>query len=49
MLSSVVETIQGGSDVTLDFDANLEAQVNRTSPAIIGEYSIMRQTINGEK
>lgn len=48
MLSEVVETIKGGAEITLDFDSNLEQQVNRTTSAIIDEYSIMRQEINGE-
>lgn len=48
MLSEVVETIKGGAEITLDFDSNLEQQVNRTSPAIIDEYSIMREEMNGE-
>lgn len=48
MLSEVVETIKGGAEITLDFDSNLEQQVSRTTPAIIDEYSIMRQELNGE-
>ena len=48
MLSEVVETIKGGAEITLDFDSNLEQQVNRTSSAIIDEYSIMREEMNGE-
>ena len=44
----VVETIKGNVDISLDFDSNLEAQVQKTDSAIIGEYNIMRQTINGE-
>lgn len=48
MLSEVVETIKGGAEITLDFDSNLEQQVNRTSPAIIDEYSIMGEEMNGE-
>lgn len=48
MLSEVVETIKGGAEITLDFDSNLEQQVNRTTSAIIDEYSIIRQEINGE-
>lgn len=48
MLSEVVETIKGGAEITLDFDSNLEKAVRKTSSAIIDEYSIMRQEINGE-
>lgn len=48
MLSEVVETIKGGAEITLDFDSNLEKAVGKTSSAIIDEYSIMRQEINGE-
>ena len=48
MLSEVVETIKGGAEITLDFDSNLEKAVEKTSSAIIDEYSIMRQEINGE-
>ena len=48
MLSEVVETIKGGAEITLDFDSNLENAVRKTSSAIIDEYSIMRQEINGE-
>lgn len=44
----VVETIKGNVDISLDFDSNLEAQVQKTDSAIIGEYNIMRQTMNGE-
>lgn len=44
----VVETIKGNVDISLDFDSNLEAQVQKTDSAIIDEYSIMRQTINGD-
>ena len=44
----VVETIKGNVDISLDFDSNLEAQVQKTDSAIIDEYNIMRQTINGE-
>lgn len=45
----VVETIKGSVDISLDFDSNLEMQVKKLEPAIIDEYEIMRQTINGEK
>ena len=44
----VVETIKGNVDISLDFDSNLESQVQKTDSAIINEYNIMRQTINGE-
>jgi hypothetical protein len=44
----VVETIKGNVDISLDFDSNLESQVQKTDSAIIDEYNIMRQTINGE-
>ena len=44
----VVETIKGNVDISLDFDSNLEAQVQKTGSAIIDEYNIMRQTINGD-
>lgn len=49
MLSEVVETIKGGTEVTLDFDSNLAEQVKKTTPAIIEEYESMRQEINEEK
>ena len=49
MLSEVVETIKGGTEITLDFDSNLEEQVKKTTPAIINEYELMRQDLNGEK
>lgn len=49
MLSEVVETIKGGTEITLDFDSNLEEQVKKTAPAIINEYELMRQDLNGEK
>ena len=44
----VVETIKGNVNISLDFDSNLESQVQRTDSAIIDEYNIMRQTINGD-
>lgn len=44
----VVETIKGNVDISLDFDSNLESQVQKTDSAIIDEYNIMRQTINGD-
>lgn len=49
MLSEVVETIAGGTEMTLDFDSNLDAQVRKTSSAIIDEYETMRQGINEER
>lgn len=49
MLSEVVETIKGGTEITLDFDSNLEAQVKKTNSAIIDCYEIMRQELRGEK
>lgn len=45
----VVETIKGNVDIALDFDSNLEAQVNRMDVGVVEEYNIIRQTLNGEK
>jgi hypothetical protein len=45
----VVETIKGNVDITLDFDSNLEAQVNKMDVGVVEEYNIIRQTLNGEK
>ena len=47
-LSEVVETIKDGTDVTLDFDSNLENAVKNTDLAIIGEYEELKQQLNGE-
>lgn len=49
MLSEVVETIKGGTEITLDFETNLGEQVMKTTSPIIEEYNILRQEINSEK
>ena len=47
-LAEVVETIQGGVEITLDFDSNLEKAVRKTDAAIIGAYESVKQTIDGD-
>lgn len=49
MLSEVVETIKGGTEITLDFDSNLEEQVKKTKPAIIECFEKMREELREEK
>ena len=48
-LSQVVETIKDGSEITLDFDSNLEAAVVKCEPKVVEEYGLVRQEVNAEK
>lgn len=48
-LAEVVETIKGGSEITLDFDSNLEAAVAKCDEKIVAEYGLVRQEVNTEK
>lgn len=48
-LAEVVETIKGGSEITLDFDSNLEAAVAKCDEKIVAEYGIVIQEVNAEK
>lgn len=48
-LAEVVETIKGGSEITLDFDSNLAAAVAKCDEKIVAEYGIVRQEVNAEK
>lgn len=47
-LSEVVETIRCGGEITLDFDANLEAAVSKCGPDVVQEYERTRQELNTE-
>lgn len=48
-LAEVVETIKGGTEITLDFDSNLSAAVAKCDEKIVAEYGLVRQEVNAEK
>lgn len=48
MLAEVVETIRGGTEMTLDFDSNLSAAIEKCEKAVVDEYDIVRQEIGME-
>lgn len=48
-LAEVVETIKGGTEITLDFDSNLAAAVAKCDEKIVAEYGLVRQEVNAEK
>lgn len=48
-LAQVVETIKGGSEITLDFDSNLAAAVAKCEANVVEEYGLVRQEVNSEK
>lgn len=48
-LSQVVETIKGGSEITLDFDSNLSAAVLKCEKNVVDEYEIVRQELSSGK
>ena len=47
-LAEVVETIKGGSEITLDFDSNLSAAIEKCNKGVVDEYDIVRQEIGME-
>ena len=48
MLAEVVETIKGGTEITLDFDSNLSAAIEKCEKRVADEYDIVRQEIGME-
>lgn len=48
MLAEVVETIKGGAEITLDFDSNLSAAIEKCEKGVVDEYDIVRQEIGME-
>lgn len=48
MLAEVVETIKGGAEMTLDFDSNLSAAIEKCEKGVVDEYDIVRQEIGME-
>lgn len=48
MLAEVVETIKGGTEITLDFDSNLSAAIEKCEEGVVAEYGIVRQEIGME-
>jgi len=48
MLAEVVETIKGGAEITLDFDSNLFAVIEKCEKGVVDEYDIVRQEIGME-
>lgn len=48
MLAEVVETIKDGSEITLDFDSNLSAAIEKCEKGVVDEYDIVRQEIGME-
>lgn len=47
-LAEVVETIKGGAEMTLDFDSNLSAAIEKCEKGVVDEYDIVRQEIGME-
>lgn len=48
MLAEVVETIKGGTEITLDFDSNLSAAIGKCEKGVVDEYDIVKQEIGME-
>lgn len=48
MLAEVVEMIKGGAEITLDFDSNLSAAIEKCEKGVVDEYDIVRQEIGME-
>lgn len=48
MLAEVVETIKDNTEITMDFDSNLEAAVSKRGEEVIKEFLLLRQEIDME-
>ena len=47
-LEAIEQKLKGGAEMTLDFDSNLSAAIEKCEKTVVDEYDIVRQEIGME-